>query len=191
MKNSKSAARATELALAAMIGVTVLFASDSVAADSAFYIGGSYGMSRINNSDFDDNTNILKAFAGGKFGDFIGVEAAALDYGSANDNDLKSDLTGASVALVGFLPFTDSFEGFIKLGNLWWENDIRFLGFKDSQDGEELFYGGGFSFYFNKTLVMRFELERYTVELSSDEVGIDIDGDTDVDVASVGVVFNF
>lgn len=191
MTNSKRLLSATGATLAVMMGAGVVFASSAVAAESSFYVGGAYGMSRVDNADFDDNTNVIKAFAGGKFMDYFGVEGAALDYGSANDNDVKSDLTGYSVAVVGFLPFTDSFEGFIKLGNLWWENDIRFLGFKKSFDGEELFYGGGFSFYFNKALALRFELERYTVELSSNEVGIDIDGDTDVDVASVGVVLNF
>lgn len=191
MTNSKRLLSATGAALAVMMGTGVVLSSNAVAAESAFYVGGAYGMSRVDNADFDDNTNVIKAFAGGKFMDYFGVEGAALDYGSATDNDLKSDLTGYSVAVVGFLPFTDSFEGFLKLGNLWWENDIRFLGFKKSFDGEELFYGGGFNFYFNKTLALRFELERYTVELSSNEVGIDIDGDTDVDVASVGVVFNF
>lgn len=191
MTNSKRLLSATGAALAVMMGTGVVLSSNAAAAESAFYVGGAYGMSRVDNADFDDNTNVIKAFAGGKFMDYFGVEAAALDYGSASDNDVKSDLTGYSVAVVGFLPFTDSFEGFLKLGNLWWENDIRFLGFKNSFDGEELFYGAGVNFNFNKTLALRVELERYTVELSSNEVGIDIDGDTDVDVASVGVVFNF
>ncbi len=191
MTNSTCKQSAMGATLAVIMGTGVLVAPNAIAADSAFYLGGAYGMSRIDNAEFDDNTNVLKAFAGGKFMDYFGVEVAGLDYGSADDNDVKSDLTGFSVAAVGFLPFTDSFEGFIKLGNLWWENDIRFLGFKRSFDGEEFFYGGGFNFYFNKTLALRFELERYTVELSSNEVGFDINGDTDVDVASAGVVFNF
>ncbi len=174
-----------------MMGAGSVCTSSAIAADSAFYVGGGYGMSRVDNADFDDDTNVLKAFVGGKFMDYFGVEAAALDYGSANDNDVKSDLTGYTVAAIGFLPFTDSFEGFLKVGNLWWENDIRLLGLKYSFDGEELFYGAGFNFYFNKALALRVELERYAVQLSDNEVGMNIDEDIDVDVASVGVVFNF
>lgn len=191
MKISNNVRPVAGIAIAATMGTGMLFASSTASAEPAFYIGGSYGMSRVDNSDFSDNTNVLKAFAGGKFSDYIGIEAAALDYGSAEDNNFKSDLTGMSLALAGFLPFTNSFEGFIKVGNLWWENDVRFLGFKDSLDGEELFYGVGANFYFNKTLALRIEMERYEVELSSDEIGVDLNGTTDVDVASVGLLFNF
>lgn len=191
MKNSNSKQKFTRMAFAVAMGSGLLAAASFASADPGFYVGGEYGMGRINGGDFEDDTSVLKAFVGGKFNNYIGVEGAAIDFGEAEDNGFKSELTGASLAVVGFMPFTDSFEVFIKAGSLWWENDLEVLGFESSQDGTEFFYGAGLNFYFNKTIALRLELERYEVELSADEVGIDIDGTTDVDVASVGIVFNF
>lgn len=191
MKNSKGMQKVAGIALAVSMGSGILVASIPASAEPGFYVGGAYGLGRVNSNDFDDDTSVLKAFVGGKFNDYIGLEAAVHDFGEAEDMGFKSELTGASIAVVGFMPFTESFEVFIKGGNLWWENDLSFLGFSSTQDGEEFFYGAGFNFYFNETFSVRLEMERYEVELSSDEVGIDINGTADVDVASVGVILNF
>ena len=191
MKNPNGMQTFSRIALAVTLGSGLLAAASPASAEPGFYVGGEYGMGRINCGDFEDDTQVLKAFVGGKFSNYIGVEAAAIDFGEAEDNGFKSELTGASLALVGFMPFTDSFEVFIKGGSLWWENDLEVLGFESSQDGTEFFYGAGINFYFNKTIALRLELERYEVELSADEVGIDIEGTADVDVASVGIVLNF
>lgn len=191
MKNTNRAHTFSLIAFAVATGSGLLAATSSASADPGFYIGAEYGMGRIDGGDFEDDSQVLKAFAGGKFNNYIGVEAAAIDFGEAEDNGFKSELSGATLAVVGFMPFTDSFEVFVKAGNLWWENDLEVLGFDSSQDGSEIFYGAGVNFYFNETIALRLELERYEVELSAEEVGIDIDVTTDVDVASVGVVFNF
>lgn len=191
MKNPNGMQKVAGIALAVSMASGLWVAANSATAEPGFYVGGAYGLGRVNGGDFEDDTSVLKAFVGGKFNDYVGLEVAVHDFGEAEDSGFSSELTGGSLALMGFMPFTDSFEVFVKAGNLWWENDLRFLGFKSSQDGEEFFYGLGANFYFNPTLAVRLELERYEVELSSDEVGIDIDGSTDVDVASVGVVFNF
>jgi len=193
MKSLRSTKQAANVALAITIGAGAFFAASNVfaAPGPGLYIGAEYGLGRINDADFEDENNVLKGLVGGKFNKYIGIEIAASDFGEAKGNGYSSKLRGASAALVGFLPLTDSFELFIKGGNLWWENEIKVLGMEDTLDGDEFFYGAGANFNINKTVTVRAEVERYEVELSSDEVGVDIENSSTVDVASVGVIFNF
>lgn len=190
--NSKLNKRVVSIALCATMGSASLMFAGQVAAEPGLYVGGAYGQSRVNDSDFDDDNQALKAFVGGKFNDYLGLELAANDYGNAEGNGYSSDLTGVTLALMVYLPLTDSFELFVKGGQLWWENDVKVLNtFDDTLDGEEIFYGAGMNFNFTETLSLRVELERYKVELSQSEIGVGVDGSSDVDVASVGLLLNF
>ena len=191
MKSSISIKKMTGIALSVAMGSGLWLAASTVSADGGAYIGGAYGLGRVDGGDFKDDTSVLKAFVGGKFNSHVGIEAAIHDFGGADDNGFRSDLTGGSLALMGFIPFGDGLDVFAKVGNLWWESDVKYLGLKNSQSGQELFYGAGINVNFSSALALRLEFERYKVELTSDEVGIDISGTTDVDVASVGVVFSF
>jgi hypothetical protein len=191
MKKAALLKKSVSAAVAIAIGSGLWVSSSAVYADSGFYLGGAFGLARVDGNDFEDDSSVLKAFVGGKFNSYIGVEAAIHDFNETSDGGFTSDISGQSLALVGFLPLTESLELFIKGGNLWWKNDIQFGSLKDSNDGTEIFYGVGANFYLNPNIAVRAEFERYEVELSSNEVGIDIDTTTDVDVASIGVVFSF
>lgn len=191
MKNSSSAKKITSLALSVALGSGLWIAASTAYADLGVYIGAAYGLGRVDGGDFKDDTSVLKAFVGAKFNSYVGIEGGIHDFGGADNNGFRSDLTGQSLALAGFMPLGESVELFAKVGNLWWDSDVKYLGLTNSQSGRELFYAAGLNVYFNPSLALRLEFERYKVELTSDEVGIDIDGSTDVDVASVGVVFAF
>ena len=188
MFNLKFNKQAALVALIVTAGSSMSLAAN---ADSGVYIGGAGGESRVNDSDFDDNNRVGKAIVGGKFNNYIGVEAAYNDFGDGGNNGYTYDLTGETLALVGYLPFTDSFNIFAKVGNLWWDDDAKVLGVSSRHDGEEIFYALGMNFNFTKVLTLRVELERYKVELSQDEIGPGVDGSFDLDVATVGVLFNF
>ena len=183
--------KSISLSAALAVASGLCIASGAVYADPGLYLGGAFGVARVDGNDFDDDSSVLKVFAGGKFNSYLGVEAGMHDFNETKDGGFTSDLSGKSLAVVGFLPLSDSFELFIKAGNLWWKNDLEFGGLKDSRDGTEIFYGVGANFNFNPSVALRVELERYDVEFSSNEVGINIDDTTEVDVASVGVVFSF
>lgn len=192
MMNDKFNKQIVGIALSATIGSGLLAFASQASAESGMYVGGAYGQSRVNDSDFDDDNEALKAFIGGKFNNYIGLELAGNDYGKAEDNGSSSDLTGITLALMLYLPLGDGFELFAKGGQLWWEDDVRILNtFDDTLDGEEVFYGLGMNINFTDALSLRIEMERYEVELSQSEIGVGVDGSSDVDVASVGLVFNF
>lgn len=192
MMNLKLNKQVTGIALCATMGSASMMFAGHAAAEPGMYLGGAYGQSRVDDSDFEDDNEALKVFVGGKFNDYIGLELAGNDYGESENNIYSSDLTGLTLALMVYLPLTDSFELFVKGGQLWWEADTEVFGtYDDTLDGEETFYGVGMNFNFTDTLSLRVEMERYKVELSQSEIGVGVDGSSDVDVASVGLLFNF
>lgn len=192
MDSLKTKKQTVRLVLSVAFLASVFIAANNAFAEPGFYVGGAAGMSRVNNSDFDDNDTAFKILAGGKFGDYVGIEAAVNDYGEAEGRGYSSELTGNTLALVGFFPLMDNFDLFAKGGQLWWRDKVTVLDiFRDTLTGNETFYGVGADFYFNKNIALRIEMERYKVELSRSEIGVNVDGDSDVDVASVGVSFHF
>ncbi len=168
----------------------LLLATNSANAEPGYYVGGAYGLSRVNDSDFDENNiSALKVFVGGKYNDYIGVEGAVNDYGTSGHNGYSADLTGNTIALVGFYPFADRFEVFIKGGRLWWRDKVVVLNtFSDTITGNENFYGVGANFNLSETIAIRAEMERYKV---GDEFAFNADASAHVDVASLGVSMNF
>lgn len=183
--------RIATAALPVMAGLGLLVASPITLAEPDIYIGAAYGIASFDGGDFDDDTQVLKAFVGGKFSDYLGVEAAANDYGEAKGSGFKSELNGYSLAVVGFLPLGESVDLFAKMGNMWWKNDYTILGYSNDADGSEIFYGLGAQFNLTQNFAFRLEVERYKVDLGRDEIGFDLDQNYDVDIASVGAVFTF
>ena len=177
------------LVMAVMGGLGL--ATDAMA-DPGGYIGGAYGREKMKDSDFKDDINAKKIYLGGKFNDYIGIEASVDDYGKVKNNIYTADIKGKTLSLVGYLPLTKSFELFAKGGQLWWDADVAVLNVLDkSYSGTEPVYGAGMQFNFNPTLSMRLEYQRYKINLTKDEVGVNVNGNSTADVASVGLQMNF
>jgi hypothetical protein len=184
--------KATHVALVLAVGSGMAFAASNTFADAGMYVGASYGETRVNDSDFNGNNPTAKIFLGGKFNPYIGVEGAVNEYGKTGHPGYSSKLKGNTLALVGYLPLSDTFELFIKGGRLWWHDDVTVLNtFDGSASGNDNFYGVGGNFNFTKTVSLRVEMERYNVDVRNGQVGLNVDGSSHVDVASVGVLFNF
>ncbi|MBA3581991.1 MAG: porin family protein [Gammaproteobacteria bacterium] len=196
MKNFKTKqARNSVVALAITSGL--LLTSGNVAAESEFskpgiYAGAAYGLTRVDNEEFDDDKDsAYKVLIGAKFNRHIALEAAINNYGSAEGPGYSSEFEGNTLALVGMFPISDVIEPFIKGGKLWWKNDVEILNVVNTEfDGDEVFYGVGANFNFDEHFALRVELERYKFELSQDDVG-NVDNSTDLDVASIGLVVSF
>lgn len=155
------------------------------------YIGGAYGYLDVNDSDFEGDDDSKKVYVGGKLGRYLGIEGSINDFGETSTSLASWELDGKTLALVGFFPFNESFALFVKGGNLWWDADVSVLGFERDFDGSEVFGGVGVQLNFTDSFSMRGEYERYNVELESEEVGVDVDSDSKVNIASVGAQFNF
>lgn len=157
----------------------VSFMSAAYADRPGFYAGGAWGAYRINEGDLDDNDDMLKAFGGVQFNSWFGVEGSWVDFNRMNSDNDNFEADGKGVAAVFTMPLSDTSSIYGKIGNYWWEADSSLGSAVGSSDGDDLFFGGGFKFAFNKLLALRLEVERYEVN------------NVDLDTATVGLQVNF
>ena len=159
----------------------------AVAADNGFYLGGSVGQANlkisditdgISTADFDADDTAFKLIAGIRPLDWLGVEAAYVNFGEPEDTvlnqKLKADGDGISAFAVGFLP-TGPVDLFAKVGLISWDSKIS-GSFDDS--GTDLAYGVGAQFRV-LGLSIRAEYEKFDIS------------DVDLDMVSVGLTYTF
>lgn len=177
--------RKTILFAAALLALPVL---PAVAADNGFYLGASVGQANLKIDDLTDNTFAdddfdaddlgFKLIAGIRPLDWLGVEAAYVNFGEPEDTvvgqKLKADGDGISAFAVGFLA-TGPVDLFAKVGLISWDSKIA-GSFDD--DGTDLAYGAGAQFRL-LGLSIRAEYEKFDIS------------DVDLDMISVGVTYTF
>jgi opacity protein-like surface antigen len=169
---------------AALLTLPVL---PAVAADNGFYLGGSVGQANlkvddvtdgISTEDFDADDTAFKLIAGIRPLDWLGVEAAYVNFGEPEDTvlgqKLQADGDGISAFAVGFLP-TGPVDLFAKVGLISWDSKISGT-FDD--DGTDLAYGAGAQFRV-LGLSVRAEYEKFDIS------------DVDLDMISIGVTYTF
>ena len=170
---------------AALFALPVL---PAVAADNGFYLGASVGQANLKiddltngtleNDDFDADDMAFKLIAGIRPLDWLGVEAAYVNFGEPEDTvlgtKLKADGDGISAFAVGFLA-TGPVDLFAKVGLISWDSKIS--GSFDN-DGTDLAYGAGAQFRV-LGLSIRAEYEKFDIS------------DVDLDMISVGVTYTF
>ncbi|MDP1924000.1 MAG: TonB-dependent receptor [Thiobacillus sp.] len=197
------------LALSAALGV-----SSAHAADTGFYVGGSLGQSKIDisasdidaelasagypsSTSVDDSDTGWKLFAGYRIMKYLAVEGAYTNLGEASANSIITAPPGVvnatvegeawTVSALGILPIGDKFSLFGRLGVNIWNVDVSATGTNSgatatvagSDDGTDMVYGVGAAYRFTDNLSLRGEWERYDF------------GDTDVDLLSAGISWDF
>jgi OOP family OmpA-OmpF porin len=170
---------------AALFALPVL---PAVAADNGFYLGASVGQANLKiddltnntfeNDDFNADDMAFKLIAGMRPLDWLGLEAAYVNFGEPEDTvlgqKLKADGDGISAFAVGFLA-TGPVDLFAKVGLISWDSKIS-GSFDD--DGTDLAYGAGAQFRV-LGLSIRAEYEKFDIS------------DVDLDMVSVGVTYTF
>jgi opacity protein-like surface antigen len=159
----------------------------AVAADNGFYLGGSVGQANlkiddltdgVGVQDFDADDTAFKLIAGIRPLDWLGVEAAYVNFGEPEDTvlgqKLEAEGDGISAFAVGFLP-TGPVDLFAKAGLISWDSKIS-GSFDD--DGTDLAYGFGAQFRV-LGLSIRAEYEKFDIS------------DVDLDMISVGLTYTF
>jgi OOP family OmpA-OmpF porin len=173
------------LLAAALLALPVL---PAVAADNGFYLGASVGQANLNiddltdnlfeDDDFEGDDLAFKLIAGIRPLDWLGVEAAYVNFGEPEDTvggtKLKADGDGISAFAVGFLA-TGPVDLFAKVGLISWDSKIS-GSFDD--DGTDLAYGAGAQFRV-LGLSIRAEYEKFDIS------------DVDLDMISVGLTYTF
>ncbi len=197
------------------------FASPFAAAqdDAGWYVGAGIGQSRAKiddpriidglsangfstNSISDDNHDTgYKLFGGYQFNRYFALEGGYFDLGRfgftadttpAGTLNGNIKLRGLNLDALGFLPFTDKFSAFGRVGANYAQARDAFSGTgavdvvnpSPSKNGLNYKLGLGLQYAFTESLAMRLEAERYRID---DAVG----NKGDIDLISVGLAYRF
>ncbi|MBX2867591.1 MAG: outer membrane beta-barrel protein [Acidiferrobacterales bacterium] len=146
-----------------------------------FYIGAGVSQAFIDERGFDEDDTGSKLFGGYQLNDYLAIEGAYYDFGDINDGSSSTEIDGLSAAIVGKLPVSNHIALFGKVGGHEWDADVTGAasGQISSDSDSDAFYGLGVEYNISQSISLRAEVERYEVE------------DLDVDVATVGLSFNF
>ncbi len=143
------------------------------------YLGASWGAYSINESELDDNDDMLKVVIGGQFNEIFGVEASLVDFKRIIGAGDRFESDGKGLAAVFSMPIGDNSSAFVKAGQFWWQSESSLGGVLGSSSGNDLFWGGGLKFGFNEYLALRLDAERYEV------------ANTNLNAFTIGLEFNF
>jgi OmpA-OmpF porin, OOP family len=153
--------------LGSLIGLSTVLLLGPVTAAQAektgLYVGAALGAYSIDESNLSDNSHVLKAYVGGQFTDWFGVEGSWTDFNSVENGGYSFEADGVGLAAVISLPIGDTSSVFIKGGQFWWNSDSSLGGTLDASSGNDPFWGVGVKLGFNDYLAFRLEVERYDV----------------------------
>lgn len=156
------------------------------------YAGGAIGRSDYDigcraGFSCDSRATGLKAFTGGKFNAYSGLEASYVYLGNAERAGGDTWGQGVNLSFVGTLPLSQSFGLNGKVGAIYgWTKTggSGAPGFATGHDnGLGLSYGIGLTYAVNRQVDLRLDWDRYRMKFTT--------GRDDVDLATVGVAFKF
>lgn len=131
-------------------------AGGAYAESQGMYMGGGIGAWNIDETGYEDTAMSARISGGYKFNEYIGMEASYLYLGEVEDTiggiDLQVDGTGWEVAVRPSYPFTESLEGYARLG--WGTYDVKgqALGVSVSEDDDAFVWAVGGAWAFNDNL---------------------------------------
>lgn len=145
---------------------TVLLLGPLTAAQAqkpGLYVGAAVGAYSIDESNLSDNDRVLKAYVGGQFTNWFGIEGSWTDFNRVDNAGDNFEADGVGAAAVLSLPMGSTSSLFIKGGQFWWKSDSVLGGTLGASDGNDPFWGVGVKVGFNNHLAIRLEVERYDV----------------------------
>jgi OmpA-OmpF porin, OOP family len=168
-----------KLAVVAVTAAALLVPTAATAAGlSGPYFGGSYGQYKFKDNNLNENDTLWKAFVGGQFNNWLGVEAGYVAMDRAANQGSSFEAEGFTAAALLSFPLAQKSSFYVKGGGFWWDAERRGSVNTDRSHGDP-FYGAGFRIGLSEHFSLRLEYERYEVV------------DTDIDTASIGLQANF
>lgn len=159
------------------------------------YLGANYGYLRVEGEDdFDDDKDAYQFYAGYSFNQYFALEGSYVDFGDYGNDVANADTDGYTLGIKAGLPLSESFELYVKGGQLWYETEYSVLGVNDDYDDKGLFAGVGIGYHFNRNWSLKLDYTVYDADLDAGEAVEDIDDanfTTDLKQASVGVEWRF
>lgn len=166
-----------------LVSLAALILMGSVSAAHAqgtgIYIGASWGAYSINESNLDDNDDVVKAVLGYQFIQWFGIEGSWNDFGTVSNGSYNFSTDGKGLSAVLSMPVGQSSSLFAKGGIFWWDADSNLGSSLGASSGDDPFWGVGVKLGLNNNFAIRLEAERYDVS------------STDLYAYTVGVEFKF
>lgn len=205
--------------MSGLIACTAVGCTLAVADDSGWYTGAGVGQSRAEidaaqvsaalldggfsaTSIADDERDLgYKLFGGYQINRYIALEGGYFDLGEfgfrANTVPLGTlrgeiEVRGVNLDAIGFLPLTEQFSAFGRVGVTHAEAEASFRGSgavepRDPHSSERATnykYGIGLQYAFTESIAMRIEAERYRISDTAGDKG-------DIDLFSLGLLYRF
>jgi OOP family OmpA-OmpF porin len=156
------------------------------------YLGFGVGSASYSEGPIDDSGTGFNIYGGYKANENFGFELQYTDFGKQegtytyynNTFDTTAEISGLGLSAVGFLPFSDSFDLFLKLGVFAWDIDgsienASFGSHSGSDDGSDLLFGLGAEYQLSEQFSIRGAWEMVDNE------------DGDLDMLSINAQLNF
>ena len=151
------------------IAIGTLTGGNALAADNAFYLGGSLGQARATfdaagasanvGAGVTNSEGIYKIFGGYQFHKNFSIEGTYLNLGSYNTTNSRTiEPAGWGLALVGAWPIGNDFSILARLGEYRMRQRMNPQGVADTSWSPN--FGAGLRYDFNANLSARGEIER-------------------------------
>lgn len=189
--------------IAATLVASAMGSSPVLAQDAGFYLGGSLGQSKSNETcdgfpvACDDKDTAWRIFGGYQFNRYISAELGYADLGTPASASgtvsgvavvANTEVTAWDLVAVGSYPI-GRFSIYGKLGLYRAETEtsgsVAGIPLTGSDTNTDITFGAGAGFDITRNLRIRGEWQRYQ------NVGGDSGGEDDVDVFSVGLLWRF
>jgi OOP family OmpA-OmpF porin len=152
----------------------------SLRAESEVYGGFGIGYSTfsIDEIDFEAASFATRQFLGFRYGDYVGLEAGFIDFGTVDDRigvqqglaslDYEVESSGFNLSLIGRYPLNDELAAFGKLGMIRWDSEVTLEDFplSEKEDGTDLIWGLGLDFRGSGRFHIRVEAEFVDIEFA-------------------------
>jgi len=156
------------------------------------HAGVSFGQSKLDincpaGAGCDDKDQFLKAYAGGRFNNAIGLEVGVMNFGKFSAGGGEIDGWGADAAVVAGIPIGANSSVFGKLGIVYARTEVSGPLFPAGAAGKERGFGArwgvGAQVGLTKEWAVRADFDRYRVPLPGDH--------EDVEALTLGVQYTF
>ncbi len=123
------------------------------------YFGFGIGNATYSEDDFDESDTGFNFYGAFRANENLAVEFAYTDFGKQEGRyygyDASVEVTGLSVSAVGFLPVSDNVDLFGKIGLMSWDADVGLGPYTGDDDGSDLLFGFGATFYLSDQFALR------------------------------------
>jgi len=150
-------------------------------AESEVYggLGLGYSTFKIDSLNFEAATFATREFLGLRYGDYLGLEAGYIDFGTVKDRiavaqgqpslNYEVESSGYDLSLVGRYPFNEELAAFTKLGMIRWDSKatLESLPLSAKEDGTDLIWGLGLDFRGSGRFHVRVEAEFVNISFAN------------------------